>query len=39
MRTMKETFTKMFWATSVDHRVLGSALFILCGVNHRMTID
>lgn len=36
---MKETLTKTFWATSVDHRVLGSTLFILCGINHRMTID
>lgn len=36
---MKETLTKTFWTTSVDHWVLGSTLFILCGINHRMTID
>lgn len=35
----EETFTKTFWAASVYHRVLGSTLFILCEVSHRMTID
>lgn len=35
----EETFTKTFGAASVYHRVLGSTLFILCGVSHRMTID